>query len=878
MSWRLPEGTREQVAYQLRAGRWDSGRVESDQSILVPYDGPDLASGERVEWTVRVWTDAGESDWAEPSWWEMGLLDPADWVARWVEPAEPDRVRAQVVHPAHLFRGKFTLDDAVERARLYVTAHGIYEFFVNGDRVGDLELTPGFTSYRSRLQVQTFDVAPLLRAGENVLGAVLSDGWFRGQTSGFRHIRSYGDTLALLAQLDVLRPDGTLRRVGTGPDWLSTTGSIVAADLVEGQVVDLRRDPAGWHSADAVLEGWSPVTVVDHDLTRLCWSPSPPVRRVQELRPVAVTRPAPDRQVIDLGQNLNGWVRVTSLGPAGTTLSLTHGEALDASGDVTLDTLSPDADDVPGIDAWPWDMSMIKRSLQVDRVTAAGTDGEVFEPRHTTHGFQYVRVEGHPDDLTADDVTGVVVHTDLRRTGSFECSDVRINRLHEAAVWSFRGNACDIPTDCPTRERAGWTGDWQIFVPTAAFLYDVAGFSTKWLRDLAADQRPDGTVEHLAPNSVPTDLTDNPVPPGAAGWADAAVIVPWEIYRAYGDVRLLKEQWPSMTAWVEYAATAAKDRRHPDRAATRPTPGPHERYLWDTGFHFGEWLEPGEHEMDMAKRAAADHGDLATAYLHHSADLLGQIAAVLGDVPGVCRYADLAGFTRWAWQEEFLRPDGTLATDTQAAHVRALAFGLVPDDLRAQVAGRLVELIRDAGTHLGTGFLATPYLLPVLADTGHLDVAYELLFQDTEPSWLTMIDRGATTIWEAWNGIDEHGTSTLSLNHYSKGAVVSFLHRYVAGIQLLNDHPAYRRFRIAPRPGGGLTTARATHDSPYGRIESAWHLDGDRFTLDVTVPPGTTAEVHLPDGRRHDAAPGTATFRGLATPALAAATAGEEGR
>ncbi|SDU63157.1 family 78 glycoside hydrolase catalytic domain [Jiangella alkaliphila] len=856
LSWLLPLDAAEQVAYRIRAGAWDSGRVESRQSVLVPYGGPELASGQRVTWRVKVWTDAGESRWSGPAIWEMGLLDEGDWTADWIEPAEAASVRAQILHPAYLLRREFTLDAPVETARLHVTAHGLYEVYLNGRRVGDVELTPGFTSYSSTVQVQTFDVGAMLRPGANVLGAVLSDGWFRGQATGFRHVRSYGDAVALLAQLQVRGSDGGTRVVASGADWSFLPGPIVSADLYEGQVVDLRRDRADWCQPGAVRDGWSPVVVREHGFGRLRWSPAPPVRRVEELRPRAVHRPRHGRHVFDLGQNINGWARLTRLGPPGTSLVLTHAEAVDADGNATTATLTPDTDVIPTADGWPWDTSILKRPLQVDEVTSAGRTGDVFEPRHTTHGFRYVQIDGYPGDLDVDDVTGAVVHTDLRRTGWFACSDERVNRLHQAAVWSLRGNACDIPTDCPTRERAGWTGDWQVFVASAAFLYDVAGFSAKWLRDLASDQWRDGTVQHFAPNPVPMDMPGNPIPPGSAGWGDAAVIVPWEIYRAYGDAGVLEEQWPSMTAWVDRGARAARDHRHPDRVAVRPSTAAHERYLWDTGFHFGEWLEPEVPEFDPIALVAEDHGDLASAYLHHSADLLSRSAAVLGRTGDADRYGELAAAVKAAWQQEFLGADGALLRDTQAAHVRALAFGLVPDELRDSVAQRLVQLVREAGTHLTTGFLSTGYLLPVLAETGHVDVAYELLFQDTEPSWLTMIDRGATTIWEDWRGIDENGAALLSLNHYSKGAVISFLHRHTAGLTPIDDQPGYRRFRVAPQPGGGLTHARAIHDSPYGPISVAWRSDGETFTLHVSVPPGATADVILPDGDTFVAGPG----------------------
>jgi alpha-L-rhamnosidase len=843
LSWRLPDGVARQTGYRLTADNgWDTGRVEGDRSVLVPYTGPDLTSGQRVVWRVKVWTDLGESDRSAAGWFETGLLDPADWQAGWVGPGQDPGHR-----PPTLLRYELTADRPVRRARLYATARGIYECFLNGQRIGDAELTPGFTQYDARLQVQTYDVTPLLRPGRNAIGAVLADGWFRGRIGILRAKDQWGSKVALLAQLHLTYADGGTAVLGTGPAWRSALGHITAADLIAGERWDLRRLPSGWTEPGFDDTCWAPVMVADQGSAVLTDSPAPPVRRVEELTPVSVTRLDSARQVVDLGQNINGWVRLSRPGPAGSTVRLVHGEHLDASGDVTTDHLRPAVPFLP--EPLP--------AGQVDEVIAAGEPGEVFEPRRTTHGFRYVRVEGDPGDLTPDDVTGVVVHTDLRRTGWFSCSDERINRLHEAAVWSLRGNACDIPTDCPHRERAGWTGDWQLYVPTAAFVHDVAGFTTKWLRDVATDQWPDGTIPNISP-ACRAEGRESPVAflNGSAGWGDAAVIVPWEIYRAYGDTRLLAEMWPAMVAWLGRTERIARTERHPDRVARRPDPAPHEQFLWDAGFHWGEWLVPGEDVADLGAFAAQDKSDVATAYFARSAELMAHIATVLGRSDDADRYASLAAHVRSAWQAEYLDADGRLSPDTQANHVRALAFRLVPEDLRAGVAARLVELIRTRDTHLGTGFLATPLLLPVLADTGHLDVAYELLFRDTEPSWLTMIDRGATTVWEAWNGVDADGVPHDSLNHYSKGAVISFLHRYVAGIELLDAGPAYRRFRVRPRPGGGLTRAQAAHESPYGRIVVSWQLRGDDVGVSVTVPAGTSAEIVLPDGRTFDAGPG----------------------
>jgi alpha-L-rhamnosidase len=831
LSWRLPLGAARQEAYALEIDGRDVGRTESGDCVLVPWPGEALSSRQRVVWRVKVWADGTESEWSAPAWFETGLLDPSDWSARFVEPMETER-------SAHVLRHSFSLQAPPSSARLYATAHGVYETFLNGNRVGDIELAPGFTTYPTTLHVQVYDVVALLVAGDNTWEVVLSDGWWRGRTGFFQSLDGYGTTLAFLGQLHA---DDVV--IATGPGWESATGFLLQADLMAGQSEDHRARPEAWHA----------VTVAEYDLEPLAYSPAPPTRRVEELRPVAVTRPRPDRQVVDLGQNINGWVRLTDLGPRDTELTIVHGEFLTPAGDVTQDHLNVDI------------LGLQKYVGMIDHVVAAGTPGEVFEPRQTTHGFQYARIEGHPHRLTPDDVTGVVVHTDLRRTGWFRCSDDRLNRLHDITEWSFRDNACEIPTDCPQRERAGWTGDWQLFIPTGAFLYDVAGFSLRWLRDVAAEQLPDGRIINYSPDPLRQqegragrwlDMQ------GSSGWGDAIVIVPWEMWRAYGDEDVMVEMWPHMVSWIDFAATAARQHRHESRVAARPEPAPHEQYIWDGTYHWGEWIEPGAEPHDHLRR---DQGSVGTAFLHHSAALAARIGRMLGHDAEAERLEELAANVLQAWRAEFIGPDGALTPDTQATHVRALAFGLVPDELRAQTAERLVGLIREAGTHLGTGFLATPYLLPMLADTGHLPVAFELLLQDTPPSWLAMVERGATTVWESWEGIDEEGRPRESLNHYSKGAVISFLHNYVAGITLLDGHPAYRRFRVAPRPGGGLTWAEAVHDSPYGRIESAWRADGSAFDLTVTAPPGTVAEVVLPDGSVRDQGPGTVSYQcGLA--------------
>ncbi|WP_426592394.1 family 78 glycoside hydrolase catalytic domain [Cellulomonas sp. McL0617] len=828
VSWWLPDGATRQSAYRVVTDDgYDSGWTASDRQSFVEVPVFDRARRTcRARVTVR--TDLGESAWSDPVLLESGLLGEDDWSAAWIgvhEPVRPPPGR----RPAYWLRSEVDVGTVTD-TYLHVTALGLYEVFLNGERVGDVELAPGYTQYARRVQRQWYDVTGHLRPGPNVVQVLLADGWYRGQVGAPRAADQFGTEVALRLQLDARADDGWTTLAATGPHWVTASSHVLAADLIGGQREDRRLLDAS---------GWAPAVARDVDVA-VVRSVAPPVRRVEDLRPVAVTRLPDGASLVDLGQNINGWLRVRDLGPSGTTLVLRHGEHLGPDGDLTTGHL--------GVD-----LPMLPEPLplgQVDVVTSAGVPGDVFEPRFTTHGFRYARIDGHPGVLGPDDVTGVVVHTDLRRTGWFACSDERVERLHDAVVWSLRGNVCDIPTDCPQRERAGWTGDWQVFAPTAAALFDVLGFSRKWLRDVALDQRDDGCVANMSP-CPPAEGFDGPLAflNGSAGWGDVVVAAPWDLYQAYGDLSLLRESWPAATRWLEFAIRGAAQGRHAGRTGRA---APNEEFLWDTGFHWGEWLEPGVEVGDFRAFVGADKSEVATAYLHRSAATLVRIGELLGE--DVARYRRVADGAREAWRAEFVADDGTLLVQTQASHVRALAFDLVPPESRDAVAARLVELVAEAGGHLSTGFLSTGLLLPTMAEAGHVDAAYALLLQDTEPSWLTMLDRGATTVWEHWGGVDAEGEAHGSLNHYSKGAVASFLHRHVAGLQ--PTAPGYRTFRVAPLPGGGLTWAAFRHVSPFGSIEVAWRIGDDGFVLDVQVPPGTSAEIVLPDGTRTQVGPG----------------------
>ena len=842
LSWWLPAGSGGQLAYQVRA-TVDGTRVRTEPiEDVVPYLRPwpftALGSRSQVAWQVQVRTEAGWSDWSGTCKFETGLLDPADWHGRFIGLPGPDSLPQRGQRGALYLRRQFTVTHPPAQARVYATAHGLYELDLDGTRIGDLELTPGFTAYRSHLEVQAYDITALCTPGDHELVATVTDGWWRGATGAFHLDQVYGTSLALLAQVEITGQSGDLRIIATGDGWQVTTdGPVTAADLMEGQRTDqaVPFPPAS---------GWRDPVILDAANGRLTVSPAPPTRQVGQYQAVSVTRLDARRQVADIGANISGWTRLDGsvLGPAGNTVRLRHGERLGDDGDV--DTTHLDID-LPGLPPVAVGMT--------DEVTSIGPGAPSFEPRHTTHGFRYISIIG-ASDLTPGDITGVMVHTDMTRTGWFQCSNERLNALHEAVVLSFRGNACEIPTDCPQRERAGWTGDWQLFIPSAAFLFDVAGLSTRWLRDLAADQWKDGRVPNFVPDTLIPRSDRIDAITGSAGWGDAAVYVPHQVWQSYGDAEILARQYPSMRAWVEFALGRAAGGRHPGRAAARPEPAGHEAYLWDTGFHWGEWLEPG---VDSAAVLAsgADMAAVATAYLYRSTATLAEIATLIGQADDASRYSKVAGQVRAAWQAEFLTASGSVTPATQANLARALAFGLVDDQHREQASADLATLVRAAGNHLGTGFLATPFLLPALADHGHLDVAYDLLLQATPPSWLHMIASGATTIWENWEGLDQRGQG--SLNHYSKGAVVTFLHQYVAGLRPVPGIPAYREFEVRPCLGGGITAAEARLDTPYGPIGSAWRLtEHGAFDIDIDVAAGTRARVTLPDGSVRACGPG----------------------
>ncbi|MEU0808054.1 alpha-L-rhamnosidase [Streptomyces sp. NPDC005970] len=753
------------------------------------------ADGVRSLTTSADWkaTDAEPSgDWHTPGY-DDGAWPAAKVLAPWGG-GPWGRVRA-AQRPA-LLRREFRLAaKPVARARLYSTALGLYEAEVNGERVGKDRLAPGWTDYRKRVQYQTYDVTGLLRRGANAIGVILASGWYSGNVAWFGQ-ELYGERPALRAELEVTYADGSTDRVITDARWRGATGPILTADLMAGEQYDARLEAAGW-SSPAFDDGlWHSADVVPADTTSavsVVAQADAPIRVERELAAVRVTEPKPGVHVFDLGQNMVGSVRLRVRGEAGRTVRLRHAEVLDQDGMIYTTNL--------------------RTAQATDSYTLKGSGTETYAPRFTFHGFRYVEVTGYPGSPDASAVTGRVMHTAAPFTMSFKTDVPMLNQLHRNITWGQRGNFLSVPTDTPARdERLGWTGDINVFSATAAYTMESARFLAKWLQDLRDGQSDAGAFPDVAPRLG--NLGE-----GTAGWGDAGVTVPWNLYQAYGDRQVLADNFPAMRAWIAYLEKHSS-------GFLRPAEG------------YGDWL----HVADETPKDV-----VATAYFAHSARLVAKAARVLGHDPAP--YDELAAKVRDAFNRAYVSADGTVKGDTQTAYVLALSMDLLPDSARTRAADRLVELIRSKDGHLSTGFLGTPRLLPTLTAVGRTDVAYRLLEQRTFPSWGYQIERGATTMWERWDSVRPDGSfqdpGMNSFNHYAYGSVGQWMYENITGIGI--GDPGFRSIVIRPRPGGDVHEANGRYDSLYGPITTRWtRKDDGALTLDVSVPVNTTAEVWLP--------------------------------
>ena len=808
---------------ELKSGKnliWDSGKVESDQSIHVPYQGKPLNSGQRVYWQVKVWDNNDNHAISEIVFFKIGLLKESDWKASWITPDIEEDISKST--PCPYLVNQFEISKEVKDARVYVSALGLYELSLNGEKVSEDLFTPGWTSYQKRVQYQVYDVSNQILQGNNAIGAILGDGWYRGYLVWQGNKNTYGDKTALILQLRLTYTDGTDEWITTNESWKSATGPILRSDIYNGEIYDARLEMNNWNQPGYNTSGWNGVKILNHPKNILVSSVGDPVRITQTIKPIKKFVTPEGELVFDLGQNMVGWVQLRLKGKKGDKITINHAEVLDQEGNFYTENL---------------------RGIKCEeQYIFKGEDVEEYEPRFTFHGFRYVRISDYPGEVEIDDICGRVVHSAMEPIGKFECSDPLINQLQSNIQWGLRGNFLDVPTDCPQRdERLGWTGDAQVFAPTACFNMNTAPFFTKWMKDFPVEQKEDGSVPWVVPNVIPdgggTGWSDGF---GATGWADAAVVIPWEVYLAYGDVKILKDQYESMKGWTEYMIHHAAD-----------------RYIFDYGFHFGDWLSFAEYYSynfnapDYGYAGAHTEKDLiATAYFYYTTGLMEKVASLLGKKDDANRYSDIRPKIKEAFKNEFVTSTGRLISNTQTAYTLALAFGIMPDHMREIAAKRLADDVSYFG-HLTTGFLGTPLLCNALAENGYPDLAYKLIFNKRYPSWLYPVTMDATTIWERWDGIKPDGTFQTvgmnSFNHYAYGAIGKFLYSKVAGLDFDKKEPGYKNIIIHPLITNELDHASATLQSMYGLIESGWKRDSKgQFSINITIPANTTATVYIP--------------------------------
>lgn len=831
-SWEIAAGEERnvyQTAYQvlcassladLKKGNyvWDSGLVESSQSNHIRYAGKALQSGERVYWKVQVKTNKlGKSPWSEPSYFQIGLRSKKEWKAQWIssEVAED----ASKSTPAPYFRSEFETAKSIAKATAYITAKGLYELSLNGAKIGDQFFTPGWTSYDKRLQYQVYDVTTKLQQGKNAIGIILGDGWYRSYFGWEGKKNLYGEKTAVLCQLKIEYADGSTQLITTNDSWKSNTGAFLESDIYNGEKYDARKAWSDWNKVGFNDSNWQGVKIETFGYDQLVPSDGEPVKIVKRLKPVRIITTPKGERVLDFGQNLTGWVHFKLKGEAGEKIILNHGEVLDAQGNF-------------------YDANLRLAQAQ-DEYTFRGGKPEEYMPKFTFHGFQFVKVEGYQGKLSPEDFEACVIQSDMKPIGNFECSNPLINQLQSNIQWSIIDNTLDVPTDCPQRdERMGWTGDAQVVAPTMNFNFETASFWSKWLQDLAVDQKADGSIPWVSPNVVVdgagTGWSDGY---GSTAWGDAAVIIPWSVYQAYGDIGILKQQYQSMKGWVEYMIDASGENR-----------------IFSKGFHFGDWLAFAEYfsynynAPDYGYAGAnTDKELIATAYFYHSTKLMQQTAEILGEKADAQKYAALLPQIKTAFNKEFITQTGRTVSGTQTSYILPLCFGILNEDMVDIIAQRLADNVNYFG-HLTTGFVGTPLICQALSNYGHADVAYKLLFNKRYPSWLYPVTKGATTIWERWDCIKPDGsfqtTGMNSFNHYAYGAVGRWLYETVGGLK--NTAAGYKTFEINPTLTDSLSYAKVNFHSMYGEIKAAWERNENGIAIKLQVPANSTAKVYFP--------------------------------
>jgi alpha-L-rhamnosidase len=781
-------------------------------------------------WKVRVWDNQGRvSDWSEKAFWQMGLPEAGNWKARWIE---SNSAADTVNGPALLFRKSFIADRKIKSATAFITVHGMYEASINGEKIGNAFLTPGWTSYHKRLQYQVYDVTSLLQKGENAIGVMIGSGWYRTALAWNDNKNIYGKKLALLVQLEIEYADGTKETIISDGSWKTTDeGPVRVSEIYNGETYDARKELQGWNKPGFKDLSWQPVKEQNYLMNNLVGTYNEPVRMHESFGLVRVFTTPKGERVIDLGQNLVGWENIRLVnGKSGDTITVDHAEVLDKNGNFYTDNL--------------------RAAKSENTYILSGAVEERLIPHFTFHGFRYLRIKGYTGEIRngldinkASEVSGnksqtlyisaVTLYSDMEQTGSFSCSNPLLNQLQHNIQWGQKGNFLDVPTDCPQRdERLGWTGDAQAFSRTAGFNMGVNNFFSKWLKDVAADQNSDGRVPFVVPNVLDS------MAGGSAGWADVSTIIPWNMWLVYGDRKILENQYASMKAWVDFMQTHSQN------------------YLWNTGFHFGDWLFYRPADDNDGRSAVTDKYFIAQCFFSHSTQLLINAAAVLNESADVQKYSGLLNHIKEAFLKEYVTPSGRMISSTQTAYVLALQFDMLPENLRAQAAQRLADNVRNYDDHLTTGFLGTPYLCHVLSRFGYDSVAYKLLLQETYPSWLYPVKMGATTIWERWDGQKPDSSFQTpgmnSFNHYAYGAIGDWMYRNISGLDTYADGVGYKKVKVRPHPGGKLEYAQASLETGYGKLAVQWKINSGKFIMDVEIPANTVATIYLPSTNTED--------------------------
>ena len=800
---------------------WDSGKVQSEQSVHIMYSGPKLLSSKKYYWRVRVWDQNGTaSKWSVINTWQMGLLNTTDWQADWIEVNS----ETNIDRSSPLFRSEFKIAKKIESATANITSHGLYLAYINGKKIGNAYFTPGWTSYNKRLQYQTYDVTKLLQQGNNAIGAILGSGWYRGPIAWGNNTDRYGKNLALLLQVKVNYTDGTSEIIGTNKNWKTSTGDIVSSRIYQGEVIDARKEKIGWDLPGYNDKDWNFVKVEAHDKSILVATENEPIKKHETFNPIEVFTTPQGDQVLDFGQNLVGFVQVKIKGKKGDKIILNHAEVLDKNGNFYTDNL--------------------RAATQENTYILNGEGEEVFEPHFSWQGFRYVRVKGISGAINPENFIATAIYSDMKKTGSFTTSNDLINKLQHNIEWGQKGNFLDVPTDCPQRdERLGWTGDAQVFFNTAAFNMQVDNFFTKWMKDLEADQLKDGSVTNVVPN-VLGEINES----GSAGWADAATIIPWNMYLNFGDKTILENQYKSMEAWLNYIDNISVNN------------------LWESGRQFGDWLYYIPEDANDKRSALTDNFFIAQCFYANSIQIMIQTSQLLDKPDAVKKYTTLLKNVKKAFLNKYTTPNGGLTSNSQTAYVLALHFNMLPESLREQAAKRLADNIKSYNYHLTTGFLGTPYLCHVLTKFGYHDLAYTLLMQKTYPSWLYPVTQGATTIWERWDGQKPNGDfqdpGMNSFNHYAYGAIGDWMYKTLGGINSSSekDGVGYKNIILKPHINNKLvsksedkqsedeqlTMVKTNLDTYYGTISSHWKKNDNQFSMDFKIPVNTTAELHIP--------------------------------